>query len=174
MTYLVTFTFDSTLFLELLACLSPLAYILVTIIMKRCFPIIQMTWTFPIGCNGPLPDEYFLDVINKNRLYPNLTISIWLHPAKLHNSVLSSFRTICRKRFRKISEQTVGARLCRVHKRAEKSHYQSEVFVCVSNNCAEAVDQLLIICMCFCCGSHGIALSLSCNLDIMYSFPLKL
>ncbi len=31
----------------------------------------------------------------------------WLHAAKLHNSVLGSFRAICRKRFRKISERTV-------------------------------------------------------------------
>ena len=65
MTFLVTFTFVSALFLKLLACLSPLAYILVTIIMDRCFPITKMTWTFPIGCNGPLPDEYFPDVIEK-------------------------------------------------------------------------------------------------------------
>ncbi len=108
MTFLVTFTFDIALFLELLACLSPLAYILATIIMERCFPIMQMTWTFPIGCNGAVPDEYFPDVIQKNRFYPNLTISIWLHGAKLHNSVLSSFRVICRKRFRKISERTVN------------------------------------------------------------------
>ncbi len=26
----------------------------------------------------------------------------------------------------------LGARLCRVHQRAKKSHYQSKVFVCVS------------------------------------------
>ncbi len=31
---------------------------------------------------------------------------------------------------------------------AKKSHYQSEVFVCVSNNCAGAVDRLLkLICL---------------------------
>ena len=35
------------------------------------------------------------------------SISIWLHAAKLHNSVLSSFGAICRKRLRKISERTV-------------------------------------------------------------------
>ena len=76
--------------------------------MERCFPITQMTWTFPIGCNGLLPDEYFPDVIKKNQLYSNLTISITLHAAKLHNSALSNFRAICKKRFRKISERTVG------------------------------------------------------------------
>ena len=32
-------------------------------------------------------------------------------------------------------------------KRAEKSHFQSEVFVCVSTNRADAVDRLLI-CSC--------------------------
>ncbi len=30
--------------------------------------------------------------------------------------------------------------------RAKKSHYQSRVFVCVSNNCAYVVNQLLMIC----------------------------
>ncbi len=52
----------------------------------------------------------------------------------------------------------LGAQLCRVQqrriithkfetkrKRAEKIHYQSEVFVCVSTNCADAVDRLLIL-----------------------------
>ena len=38
----------------------------------------------------------------------DVKISIWWHAAKIHNSVLSSSRAICRKRFRKISEQTVG------------------------------------------------------------------
>ncbi len=38
----------------------------------------------------------------------------------------------------------LGARLCRVQQRAKKSHYQSEVFVCVSSNRADAVDRLLI------------------------------
>ncbi len=38
----------------------------------------------------------------------------------------------------------LGARLCRVQQRAKKSHNQSEDFVCVSNNRADAVDQLLI------------------------------
>ena len=32
-----------------------------------------------------------------------------------------------------------------VQHRAKKTHCQSKVFVCVSNNCADAVDQLLII-----------------------------
>ncbi len=39
----------------------------------------------------------------------------------------------------------LGARLCRVQQRAKKSHYQSKVFVCVSNNRADAVDWLLIL-----------------------------
>ncbi len=111
MTFLVTFTLDSALFLELLPCLSPLAYILVTIIMERCFPTTQMTWTFPIGCNGHVPDDYFPDVIKKNWLYPDLTISIWLPASKLQNSVLSIFRAICRKRFRQISEPTVSTNI---------------------------------------------------------------
>ncbi len=33
----------------------------------------------------------------------------------------------------------------RVQQRAKKSHYQSRVFVCVSNNRADVVDRLLII-----------------------------
>ncbi len=52
----------------------------------------------------------------------------------------------------------LGAWLCRVQqrqiitlksetkiKRAEKSHYQSEVFVCLSTNCADAVDRLSML-----------------------------
>ncbi len=41
----------------------------------------------------------------------------------------------------------LGARLCRVQRRAKKSHYQSRVFVCVSNNCTDAGDRLLIACI---------------------------
>ena len=37
------------------------------------------------------------------------------------------------------------ARLCWVHQRAKKSHYQSRVFFCVSNYCADEVDRLLIV-----------------------------
>ncbi len=37
----------------------------------------------------------------------------------------------------------LGSRLCRVQQRAKKSH-QSRVFVCVSNNCTDVVDRLLI------------------------------
>ncbi len=37
----------------------------------------------------------------------------------------------------------LGARLCQVQQRAKKSLYQCEVFVCVSNNWADAIDQLL-------------------------------
>ncbi len=128
MTFLVTFTFASALILELPACLSPLAYIFATNIMERCFPITQGTWTFPIGCNGHVPDEYFPDVIKKNWLYPDLTISIWLPAAKLHNSMLSSFKAICRKWFRKISERTVGDCFttflqCSPSRQCKKIHY---------------------------------------------------
>ncbi len=38
----------------------------------------------------------------------------------------------------------LGARLCRVQQRAKNSHNQSEEFVCVSNNRADAVDRPLI------------------------------
>ncbi len=38
----------------------------------------------------------------------------------------------------------LGARLCRVQQGAKKSHYQSKMFVCVSNNRADTVDRLLI------------------------------
>ena len=38
-----------------------------------------------------------------------------------------------------------GARLCRVHQRAKKIHYQSEVFVCVSTYHADTVDRLSML-----------------------------
>ena len=38
----------------------------------------------------------------------------------------------------------IGAWLCGVQQRAKKIHYQSRVFVCVSNNRTDAVDWLLI------------------------------
>ena len=38
----------------------------------------------------------------------------------------------------------LGARLCRVQQRPKESHYQSNVFVCVSSNRADEVDWLLI------------------------------
>ncbi len=41
-------------------------------------------------------------------------------------------------------ETIVWPRLCLVRQRAKKSHYQFEVFVCVSNSRADAVDRLLI------------------------------
>ncbi len=40
--------------------------------------------------------------------------------------------------------QSTLSRLNRL-KRPEKSHYQSKVFVCVSNNRTDAVDRLLIM-----------------------------
>ncbi len=39
----------------------------------------------------------------------------------------------------------LGTRLCRVRQRAKKSHYQSKVFVCVSNSRADEVDRFLIL-----------------------------
>ena len=43
-----------------------------------------------------------------------------------------------------VQRSIFGARLCRVQQRAKKTHYQSEVFVCVSSNHADVVDWLLI------------------------------
>ncbi len=43
-----------------------------------------------------------------------------------------------------VQRSILGARLCRVQQRAKKSDYQTTVFVCVLNNCMDAVDQLLI------------------------------
>ncbi len=43
-----------------------------------------------------------------------------------------------------LTAEPLGALLCRVRQRAKKSHYQSKVFVCVSNSRADAVDRLLI------------------------------
>ena len=40
--------------------------------MERCLPITKETWTFPIGCNGHVPDEYFPDMMKENGLYPVL------------------------------------------------------------------------------------------------------
>ncbi len=34
----------------------------------------------------------------------------------------------------------LGARLCRVQQITKRSRYQSRTFVCVSNNCADAVQ----------------------------------
>ena len=39
----------------------------------------------------------------------------------------------------------LGALLCRVQQRAKKGHNQSKEFVCVWNNCMDAVNQLLIV-----------------------------
>ena len=43
-----------------------------------------------------------------------------------------------------MQRSTLGPRLCRVQQRAKKSRYQSEVFVCVSTHCRDAVDRLLM------------------------------
>ncbi len=41
-------------------------------------------------------------------------------------------------------QSILGARLCRVQQRAQKNHDQSNVFVCVASNRADAFDRLLI------------------------------
>ncbi len=41
-------------------------------------------------------------------------------------------------------QSILHSQLCQVQHRAKKSHYQSMVFVCVSNNRADVVDRLLI------------------------------
>ena len=66
MTFLVTLTFHIALPLEMSGCFDHLAHILVTIEIKICNPSIFQTWTFYIGFNGHIPDEYFPDVIKKN------------------------------------------------------------------------------------------------------------
>ena len=43
-----------------------------------------------------------------------------------------------------VQRSILGALLCRVRQRAKKSHYQYKVFVCVSNNCVDAINQLFI------------------------------
>ena len=66
MTFLVTFTFDAVLILEMLAFLDQLAYILITIIMKSIISIILETCIFCIGDNGHVPDEYLPDETEGN------------------------------------------------------------------------------------------------------------
>ena len=51
---------------------------------------------------------------------------------------------VCQGQLSGTQRSILGARLCRVQQRAKKSHYQSRVFVSVSNNRADAVDRLLI------------------------------
>ncbi len=43
-----------------------------------------------------------------------------------------------------LAAEPLVARLCRVQQRTKKSHYQSQVFVCVSSYLTDAVDRLLI------------------------------
>ena len=75
MTFLVTLTFDFVLSLEMSCCLDQLADMLATVRMKTCNSSTFETWTFYIGFNSHVPDEYFPDVIENNRLYLNHTIS---------------------------------------------------------------------------------------------------
>ncbi len=108
MTFLVTLTFGFVLPVEMSGCLDHLADVLAQIKMKTCNHSIFETWTFYIGFNGHVPDEYFPDVIEKTRLYLNLTISILWWYAKLQYCLSSSFRAKCNKPFHKIMLQTVG------------------------------------------------------------------
>ncbi len=86
----------------------PLAYIFAATKMKTCNHCIFWSWTFYIGFNGHVPDEYFPDAIKKNWLYLNHTISILWWYAKLRYSPSSIFRVICNKPFHKIRQRTVG------------------------------------------------------------------
>ncbi len=114
MTFLVTLTFDFVLSLEMSGCLEPLAYILATTKMKTCNHCIFGAWTFYIGFNDHVPDEYFPDAIKKNQLYLNHTISMLWWYAKLCYSSSSSFRVICNKPFHKIRQQTVASQTLHV------------------------------------------------------------
>ena len=106
-TFLVTLTFNLTLPIEILGCLEPLAYLLATNKMKTCNHCMFGAWTFYIGFNGQVPDEYSPDAIRKNWLYLNHTISLLCWYAKLRYSSSSSFRVICNKPFHKIRQQSV-------------------------------------------------------------------
>ena len=76
MTFLVTLTFHFALPIEMSGFLEHSACMLAKIRMKICNPSMLEALTFYIGFNGPVPDEYFPDVIDSNQLYLNLTISI--------------------------------------------------------------------------------------------------
>ncbi len=62
---------------------------------------------FCIGSNGHVPDDYQPDENKKNWFHPDLTIPVWIPPAKLQNSRFSSFREIYRKPLHIISKPTV-------------------------------------------------------------------
>ena len=107
MTFLVTLTSQCVLPLAMPGCLDHLAYALATIKMKTCNPSTWETWTFYIGLNDHVPDEYFLDGIQKHWLHLNLTISILWEQVKLNYHMFSGFRVICKKPFHKIRQRTV-------------------------------------------------------------------
>ena len=66
--------------------------------------------------------------------------------ASVSPSVRLSVRQSALSRLNRLTyDLDLGARLCRVQQRAKRSHYQSEVFVCVSHNRVYAVDRLLIV-----------------------------
>ncbi len=123
MTFLVTLTFHFDLPLEMLGCLDHLAHISVTIEIKTCNPSIFQAWIFYIRFNGHVPDEYFPDVIKKNWLHLNHTISILWWYAKLHYCLLTSFRVICKKPFHKIRQRTVVFCVCIISPLSLKKKY---------------------------------------------------
>ncbi len=108
MTFLVTLTCDSTLLLKCWAFLGQFEYIFTIIITKRSILIRLEAWMFCIGSNGHVPDEYQPDENNKNWFHPDLTIAIWIPPAKLQNSGFSTFREFYRNPLHIISKPTVG------------------------------------------------------------------
>ena len=107
MTFLVTLTCGSTLLLKILAFLGQFEYIFTTTITKRSILIRLEAWMFCIGSNGHVPGEYQPDETKKNWFHPDLTIPVWIPPAKLQNSGVSTLREIYRNPLHINSEPTV-------------------------------------------------------------------
>ncbi len=72
----------------------------------------------------------------------------WLRSREIMDFVayIRLFVCLLGQRWSSRSKSILGAQLYRVQQRAKKTHYQSRVFVCVSNYLADAVD-LLLICL---------------------------
>ncbi len=109
MTFLVTLTNDSMLFLEIWAFLDQHACIFTTIITKRSILIRFEALMFCIGCYGHIPDEYQPDKNEKKWFQPNLTISITMASATLQCSGFITFRdrpaeTGCSARIKNLSQ----------------------------------------------------------------------
>ena len=71
---------------------------------------------FCIGSNGHVPDEYQPDENKKIWFHSDLTIPVWIPPAKLQNSGFSSFREIYRKPLHIISKPTIDLTRLDKHK----------------------------------------------------------